>query len=496
VKQLLQAARQSLEERQPAKCLTLANEVLALVPDQSEAVALSLEAKRREREEIERHAAVEERYEAAREELAAGDLQGAIAALTALLEEEPDHARARQLLDETRAQSSEEDAGTRRLIENASDGPKADTLLQRVPEVRDDVTVFERPVLPELAKSRELSAAIEPFVPGGGVEAGPVEAASPATEPSVARQSASPSGAGQLLRFRRRYLVLSVSGLLIVVCAIFFWVASSRRLPSEVDRGRKLVSLAREEAVKVDANRLASSLFEEAAAKDRAGEQQAKDGRLGAAVETMRGAAVRYEEAGRAARAIGVDRAKADRARALMLAAKERAAREIPAFQEGLARESEGDSRYEKLAFQDAAERFEAATRLFATAPPPAPAPPVIVPATSGRPAAPDSASEIREMLHLYSRVFESKDLALLQQVRPGIRPEELSRYRDVFDRTRSYKLNLKVDSIKVDADEAEARGRREDVVVTSNGETVRTPGEFRFRFKRSNNRWTIDAVR
>jgi hypothetical protein len=77
VKQLLQAARQSLEERQPAKCLTLANEVLALVQDQSEAVALSLEAKRREREEIERRKPQSKSgTEAAREELAAGDLRG------------------------------------------------------------------------------------------------------------------------------------------------------------------------------------------------------------------------------------------------------------------------------------------------------------------------------------------------------------------------------------------------------------------------------------
>ena len=99
-------------------------------------------------------------------------------------------------------------------------------------------------------------------------------------------------------------------------------------------------------------------------------------------------------------------------------------------------------------------------------------------------------------MLTLYSRVFAAKDLALLQRIRPGIRPEELSRYRDVFDRTRSYRLNLKVEAIKVNGDEAEARGRREDVVVTSDGETFKTPGDFRFRFKRSNNRWTIEAVR
>lgn len=99
-------------------------------------------------------------------------------------------------------------------------------------------------------------------------------------------------------------------------------------------------------------------------------------------------------------------------------------------------------------------------------------------------------------MLSLYSRVFASKDLALLQRIRPGIRPEELSRYREVFDRTRSYKLNLKVEAIKVNGNEAEARGRREDVLVTGDGETFKTPGEFRFRFKRSNDRWTIDAVR
>jgi serine/threonine-protein kinase len=498
VKQLLEAARRKLEERQFAECLTLVNEVFTLVPDESEALALSLEAQRSLQAETERRAAVEERYEAAREELAAGDVRGAIDVLTVLVEEEPEHTRARHLLSEALAQSVvKENAGVAPLIENASDRSNTDTFVQTAPEQRDDITVFERPVLPEFAKSREPSAAIEPFVPEGGVEAQPMEAASPAMELSVARQGASRSGLGPLLRLRGRHLVLAVSGLLIVASTIFFWVATLRRLPNGVEQERKLVSLAREEAVRLEANRLASNLFEAAAARDRAAEQQAKDGRLGATVETMRDAAARYEEAGRAARAIGMERAKADQARALMLAAKESAARETPAFQEGLARESDGNSRYEKLAFQDAADRFEAATRLFATVPPPAPAaPPVIVPVTPGRPAVPDPASEIREVLRLYARVFESKNLALLQQVRPSIRPEELSRYRDVFDRTRSYKLNLKVDSIKVSGDEAEASGRREDVIVTSNGETVRTPGEFRFRFKRSSDRWTIAAVR
>jgi predicted Ser/Thr protein kinase len=489
--QLRQAARRSLEEGQFAECLTLVGEVLTLLPDDSEAVALNLEAQRRAREEAERRVGLEERHDAAREEPAAGGLHGPIDAPTGLVEEEPDHSGARQLLDDARAPGAEEEARARRLLEEARERSNAPTLLQRVPEPRDDAAVFERAAPAEPARSDERPAAIEPQV-----EARPVEAVSPPTELPAARQGARPAGLGRLLRRLPGHpLALAVSGLLVVACAISFWVAtsltSSRRLQSEVDQGRRHLSATREEAVKVEADRLASNLFGAAAARERDGEQQAKDGRLAAALETMRDAAARYEEAGRAARVIGVERARADQARALMLAAKERAAREAPGFKEALARESEGDSRYGELAFEDAAKRFAAAARLFAAAPPPAPAPaPVPVPA------APDAAVEIREMLRLYTRVFEAKDLALLQQVRPGIRPEELSRYRDVFDRTRSYKLNLKVDAIKVSGDEAEARGRREDVVVTSNGETLRTPGEFRFRFKRSNNRWTIDAVR
>jgi len=107
-----------------------------------------------------------------------------------------------------------------------------------------------------------------------------------------------------------------------------------------------------------------------------------------------------------------------------------------------------------------------------------------------------DATAQIRETLQLYARVFEAKDLALLQRVRPSIKPEELARYRGVFDRTRSYKLNLRVDTIKVSGNEAVAKGRREDVIVTANGDEIRKPGEFQFRLTLAGNRWTIDTVR
>jgi len=274
---------------------------------------------------------------------------------------------------------------------------------------------------------------------------------------------------------------------LVLTIAIFFWVASVRHLErSEVDRERKQVSVAREQAVKAEANRLAVTLFYAAEAKQHDAERLATAGQLRAAAATMRDAAARYEEAGRAAKAVGVERAKADQARAAMLAAKERAAPDIPEYKKALAHERDGDDRYGELAFQEAARHFGTAAQLFATVPPAAPTP------SPNR----DAATEIQEMLHRYAQVFEAKDLTLLQQIRPNIRPEELSRFQSVLDQTQSYKVNFKVDSIKVNGDEAEVKGRREDVVVTGNGATVRTPREFRFRFKRSNDHWTIDAVR
>jgi hypothetical protein len=169
-----------------------------------------------------------------------------------------------------------------------------------------------------------------------------------------------------------------------------------------------------------------------------------------------------------------------------MLAAKARAVPGASEFSAALAREQEGADLYQRLAFKEAADQFLAAAQLFSKA----------VPPTVTEPAEVDAQSEIREVLRLYARVFEIKDLDLLQRIRPRILPDELSRHRGVFGQTRSYRLNLRVDGITVSGDEAEARGRREDIVVAGNGETVRTPGQFMFRLKRVNNRWTIDAVK
>ena len=255
--------------------------------------------------------------------------------------------------------------------------------------------------------------------------------------------------------------------------------------------------------MKARANDLAPDLVAGAAAKAREGEQLAEARRPEDALVALRDAASRYEEAGRAAKVKAEEQAKADEARAAMLAEKGRAAPETKEFQQGLAREGEGGAQYSQLAFLErcrelpgrrAPIRHGSATgrredHSSHPVPIPAPTPPSTPPVLG-------SEAEIRTTLRFYVRAYETKDPGLLQQVWPGIPPAELARILAVFEQARSIRMTLKiVGPIKVNGNEAEATGRREAVVVTNSNETVPNAVELRFRFKRSNNRWAIASI-
>ena len=470
VQQLLGDARRRLEQRQFEECLPLVNEVLTLIPDQPEAAALHLEAQRGAREEADRRAALEQRYDAARTELAAGDLQGAIGALTDLLEEDPDHTRARRLLADARAQVAEEEARVQRLLAEAqarlaeeearvrlaeeerarlaeeeararqlladaqaqlaeveararlaAEEARARQLLdaahelsgaasldQTVLKLPGDATVIERSERADPGAPHPTPVAVEPPVSAKAVEPPEAQVGLPPAESAATWQDAGRAQPGRLRRMRERPLVLAVGVLLVIASAILVWVTTSLlprlRLQGEIAQARVHLVAAREMALKVEADRLAAKLFTGAAAKESDGEKLVSAGRLEAALAALREATQGYEEAGPTAKAVAEERAKADQAREDMLAAKAGAAQETPQFKEGLARETEGSSLYVRLAFQDAAESFRAAARLFALPLPspqkPAPAPLVapVSPSTTGE----IVAAEIHKILRLY----------------------------------------------------------------------------------------------
>jgi tRNA A-37 threonylcarbamoyl transferase component Bud32 len=307
------------------------------------------------------------------------------------------------------------------------------------------------------------------------------------------------------LTTRRRQFAVGAGAAVVLVAGAYglaAYVSESRQLQGALTQARQQADAARKSALAAETDVLARTAFDGASAKEREGARLVDARQLSRAIAALREAEKGYQDARRAAHDAAETRGRADAARRQMLAEKQRVSVGGPEYGDALTREAAGNARFRDGAFAAAAEEFAAAAERFARSglrPVPS-SPPEPSPDTART--SPDSPftvqadEEIRKVLGLYSQAFQAKDLKLLQQIRPGIRPDELARHRQVFARTQSYRLNLKIDEIRVNGDVAEASGRREDIVVTTDGQTVRTPDNFLFRLKRSNDRWTIDGVR
>jgi hypothetical protein len=104
-----------------------------------------------------------------------------------------------------------------------------------------------------------------------------------------------------------------------------------------------------------------------------------------------------------------------------------------------------------------------------------------------------DPRNEIRALMTAFERGVQNKDIALLQRI--GIRPDELKKMQEILEQSKTYKVELKVDSIDVNGDEAQARGSRQDVAVSLTGKGFVKDGAFVFKFKRVSGTWVIEAT-
>ena len=98
-------------------------------------------------------------------------------------------------------------------------------------------------------------------------------------------------------------------------------------------------------------------------------------------------------------------------------------------------------------------------------------------------------------MIEAYAQALERKDLALLQKVSPGLKADDLRRIKDSFERSQSLKAELKVEVVDVIGDEARARGRRQDTLVSKDGRTYKNEAAFTFKLKRRPEGWVIEAL-
>jgi serine/threonine protein kinase len=249
------------------------------------------------------------------------------------------------------------------------------------------------------------------------------------------------------------------------------------RAQAETTKGR------REQALKAGAEALAKEAFDAAVSRHTEADRLARGASVTAAIPAYKDAASRYVEAERRAAAAGGLKAQAEAARDRMQGEKRRARGEGPEFAQALVHERQGTEAYQRLAFAGAVEQFARAADLFAKAAAPAPSL--------------DPRDEIRAVLNTYVRAFETKDGKLLQAVRPGLKPEDLRRYNNIWDMVASFRIVLKVEQIDIRGDTAEVKGRREDVLIMKDGRREAGGGEraFTFTLKRGRPGWTIDAV-
>src|SRR5262249_16344236 len=146
--------------------------------------------------------------------------------------------------------------------------------------------------------------------------------------------------------------------------------------------------------------------------------------------------------------------------------------------------ERQGSTQYSQNSFAEAAASFRVAADLYAktvepakpATPPAAPSAPATAPPSA--PAPPSVANpraEARAALDTFVRAIETRDIGLLRQVRPTLTDEEVSRTRQLNEITRSRKVDLKVDEITINGDQAQAAGRREDVITFKDGQRLQS---------------------
>jgi len=140
----------------------------------------------------------------------------------------------------------------------------------------------------------------------------------------------------------------------------------------ESEAQQQVAVLIREEAVRLEANRLAKDVFDAAEAKQAEAEKLVSRRNYAAASLAFQDATARYMEATRRTQ-VARDKLEAESARVRMLTEKQQADPAASAFASGLAEERQGNGLYERNAYREAAERFKSAERFFTRAVSPAP---------------------------------------------------------------------------------------------------------------------------
>ena len=463
--------------------------------------------------------------------LARADYTTAVSRLAWVVREMPEHTRAAESLAEARRrlQEARPDAPVTvrpssgltgpvpmRSTDSAAPAPRTPAPRTPAPAPDDDSTIFAGVPTPPPASPRTSSAW------PGRVKAVGTASASAVTRWARAQRLTPP------VRPSRRQVLVTLGGLvLLAVVAGAAWSHFSARDTARTAELRKLLATAREGAVRAEAPALAATTFSAAGTKAEEAEALARRGDLARAETLFREATAGYDFAARAAQPRREQRTLADRSRQEMLAAKQGTAQSGAPAALALEHERDGDAEYAKLEFSNAARSFNTARELYAkpATPPAEQSPPAIAASASPPPAAPEKPAapapapaapdppraaskmpearpakgsdvDVRARMADYAKAIETKNLTLLQQVRPGLDEGEIRRWARAFEMTRSRKVDLRLQEVTVEGEQARVVGRRIDVLVLNDGQKIQSDTRFVCRLVQRRGGWVIQEFR
>ena len=166
-----------------------------------------------------------------------------------------------------------------------------------------------------------------------------------------------------------------------------------------------------------------------------------------------------------------------------MVAAKQRGSTDAADYAQALETERQGSSQYAQMSFTEAATSFRAATELFARAGAALEPPEGTEPAEPTEPArrGPGALGQFRPRRGDEGHRALSTRLSRLSR-----------RIRDSFAIKQSHKVDLRVDEITISGDEAQALGRREDVIILKDGQRMHNEHKFVYTLKQGSRGWVM----
>jgi hypothetical protein len=128
-------------------------------------------------------------------------------------------------------------------------------------------------------------------------------------------------------------------------------------------------------------------------------------------------------------------------------------------------------------------------------APTVAAAPPV-APPVSAPPPTPATAADLAPVFDAYARAIESRDVAAIRRVYPGLTPEQARGFEDFFHAARKIDVTLRVSGVESTASAADARLTGTYEYVSSSGKTERQPVSFAATLRRDGGEWRLVSLR